>query len=130
MPQYNAGREIDRIAPPSALAVFVVQGDSSGIYYSKRKGWHAFDDSDWGEPLDSKQAINALEKLRKRGARYLVFTQYTVWWLDYYEDFRKYLDSRYSRMRQTADYVIFDLTGDLNGGTANGISPASAPTVQ
>jgi 4-amino-4-deoxy-L-arabinose transferase-like glycosyltransferase len=128
-PLRKAGHKIDRIAPPDALAIFVVDGDSSGIYYSRRKGWHAFDDSDWGPPLDSEQAIIELEKLRKRGASYLVFTRYTAWWLDYYKDFAKYLDARYRRARDTKEYVIFDLAGEQNGGAADGVTPASAPTV-
>jgi 4-amino-4-deoxy-L-arabinose transferase-like glycosyltransferase len=110
---WEAGRVIDRLAPPDALAVYAVSGDSSGIYYGRRKGWHAFDDSDWGEPLDSEQAIMELDKLRERGARYLVFTQYTAWWLDYYKDFQEYLDSRHRRVSDTHNYVIFDLTSTL-----------------
>ncbi len=115
LPIWNAGHEISRIARPDALVIFVMDGDSSGIYYSKRKGWHAFDDSNWGIPLDSQQAINNLEKLRQRGASHLVFTQYTVWWLDFYDEFGEYLDSRYARVRQTNDYVIFDLAGTQTG---------------
>jgi 4-amino-4-deoxy-L-arabinose transferase-like glycosyltransferase len=110
IPLQEAGKYIDRIAPPKALAIFVADGDSSEIYYSKRKGWHAFDDNNWGEPLDSEQAIADLEKLRRRGAAYLVFTCYTDWWLDYYRDFQKYLDARYRRVLETEDYTIFDLT--------------------
>jgi 4-amino-4-deoxy-L-arabinose transferase-like glycosyltransferase len=110
IPLQEAGKNIDRIAPPKALAIFVADGDSSEIYYSRRKGWHAFDDNNWGEPLDSEQAIADLEKLRRRGASYLVFTRYTDWWLDYYRDFQKYLDARYRRVLQTEDYTIFDLT--------------------
>ena len=110
---WKAGHAIDRLAPPDALAVYVVGGDSSGIYYGRRNGWHAFDDSDWGEPLDSEQAIMELERLRERGARYLVFTEYTVWWLDYYKDFQEYLDSWYRRVSDTPHYVIFALTYTL-----------------
>jgi 4-amino-4-deoxy-L-arabinose transferase-like glycosyltransferase len=110
-PLRKAGRKIDRIAPRDALAIFVAGGDSSEIYYSRRKGWHAFDESKWGDPLDSEQAISELEALRSQGARYLVFTRYTEWWLDYYKDFQKYLDLRYRRLLQTEDYVIFDLAG-------------------
>jgi 4-amino-4-deoxy-L-arabinose transferase-like glycosyltransferase len=114
IPLREAGENIDRIAPPEALTIFVADGDSSEIYYSRRKGWHAFDDNYWGEPLDSEQAIMDLEKLRERGAVYLVFTRYTAWWLDYYRDFQKYLDSRYRRVLQTENYVIFDLTEARN----------------
>jgi 4-amino-4-deoxy-L-arabinose transferase-like glycosyltransferase len=111
----RAGRVIDRLAPPDALAVYAVSGDSSGIYYGRRKGWHAFDDSDWGEPLDSEQAIIQLERLKELGARFLVFTRYTVWWLEYYTDFQEYLDSRHRRVSDTRNYVIFDLTSTSLG---------------
>jgi 4-amino-4-deoxy-L-arabinose transferase-like glycosyltransferase len=109
IPLQSAGHEIDRLAPADALVIFVLDGDSSGIYYSKHKGWHAFDANVWGAPLDSAEAITGVERLRKNGASYIVFTQYTAWWLDYYEDFGKYLDSRYRRVRATDDYVIYDL---------------------
>jgi hypothetical protein len=125
-PLKEAGSQIDRITSPTALAVFVLDGDSSGVYYSKRKGWHAFDDSYWGAPLDSGQAITELEKLRSRGATHLVFTQYTVWWLDYYKEFGDYVDSRYRRMTETEEYLIFDLADELNE-QATGISPYSTP---
>jgi 4-amino-4-deoxy-L-arabinose transferase-like glycosyltransferase len=120
-PLQEAGSQVDRITAPDALAVFVMDGDSSGIYYSRRKGWHAFDDSAWGAPLDSAQAIMELEKLRRRGATHLVFTQYTFWWLDYYKEFETYLDSRYRRQTQTPDYVIFDLADGANKRATAGV---------
>jgi hypothetical protein len=114
IPLQEAGENIDRISSPEALTIFVAGGDSSEIYYSRRNGWHAFDDNDWGEPLDSDHAIAGLEKLRQRGASYLVFTRYTAWWLNYYRGFQKYLDTRYRRVLQTENYVIFDLTDARN----------------
>ena len=110
MRSFNAGSELNRIAPRHALVIVADGGDPTCLYYSKRKGWHFLDNFGIA-PADSQQAIIELEKLRKRGASYLVFTRYTGWWLDYYKDFQKYLDSRYPRVRQTEDYVIFDLMG-------------------
>jgi 4-amino-4-deoxy-L-arabinose transferase-like glycosyltransferase len=131
MPLREAGHEIDRIAPPNALVIYVVDGDSAGIYYGRRKGWRAFDDGNWGgAPLDSEQAIKGLERLRQRGATLLVFTQYTVWWLDYYKEFGNYLNSRYRRLRETEDYLIFDLAGELMEREPTGVSPAAAPATE
>ncbi len=127
VPLWNAGHEIDRIAPLDAQIIFVADGDSSEIYYSKRKGWHAFDESDWGPPLNSQEAILGLEKLRTRGATHLVFTQYTVWWLDYYKGFGHYLDSHYRRIAETQDYVIFDLAAKLNDKITTSSPPAATP---
>jgi 4-amino-4-deoxy-L-arabinose transferase-like glycosyltransferase len=108
MQSFNAGTELNRMALPHALAIVVDGGDPTCLYYSKRKGWH-FLDSFGGNPSNSEQAISALENLRQQGGRYLVFPRYTTWWLDHYKDFRNHLDSRYRRVRQTTDFVIFDL---------------------
>jgi hypothetical protein len=126
MPLWEAGHEINRIAPPNALVIYVMDGDSAGIYYGRRKGWRAFDDGNWGgAPLDSEQAIMGLERLRQRGATLLVFTQYTLWWLDYYKEFGDYLDSRYRRLTETEDYLIFDLAGELTEREPTAVSPAA-----
>jgi hypothetical protein len=108
MGSFDAGTEINRISPPQALVIVADGGDPTCLYYSRRKGWH-FLESFGIVPADDQQAITELEKLRKQGGRYLVFPRYTMWWLDYYKDFHEYLDSGYQRVRQTPDYVIFDL---------------------
>jgi len=110
-PLWRAGNEVNRITPSNALVVFVDGGDASALYYARRKGWHALDASYWGNPKNSAQAISALEELRKQGASHLVFTRFTAWWLDIYKDFEKHLDTRYRRISQTNDYIIFDLSG-------------------
>jgi hypothetical protein len=109
MPFLSAGSELNHISPPDALVIVADDGDPTTIYYSGRKGWHFL--RDFGSlPVDSQQAINELEKLRKEGASYLVFPQYAFWWFDCYKDFRKHLDSLYRRVSVTDEYLIFDLT--------------------
>ena len=108
MGSFDAGTEINRIAPPQALVIVADGGDPTCLYYSRRKGWH-FLEIFGNVPADDQQAITELEKLRKQGGRYLVFSRYTMWWLDYYKDFRRYVDSGYQRVQQTPDFIIFDL---------------------
>jgi 4-amino-4-deoxy-L-arabinose transferase-like glycosyltransferase len=112
LPSWRAGTELSRMTPPGALVIVADNGDPTALYYSRRKGWHFLDRDGvwWGPPASSRQAIRNLEKLRDEGATYLVFTQYTEWWLDYYAEFREHLDSAYRRVRQTSDYVIFELS--------------------
>ena len=62
-----------------------------------------------GYPLNSQQAIMQLEKWRTEGANYLGFTQYAFWWFHYYKGFQEYLDTRYRRVRETKEYLIFSL---------------------
>jgi hypothetical protein len=120
MQSFKAGTELNRIAPPYSLAAVADGGDPTCLYYSRRKGWHFLDDFG-STPANSQQAITVLEKLRKQGAKYLVFPRYTFWWLDYFKDFRSHVDSRYRPVRRTNEYVIFDLTGSRveNGSSAS-----------
>jgi hypothetical protein len=96
------------LAALDALVVAVDSGDLTTLYYSRRKGWN-FLTSFGNAPPDSEHAIRELQQLLARGAGYLVFSRHTVWWLDHYAEFRDYLTSRYPRVRDTEDYVIFDL---------------------
>jgi hypothetical protein len=50
--------------------------------------------------------------MRCRGASYLVVPSSGIWWLDYYEGFRRHLDNRYGRVGTDAKIaVIYDLHG-------------------
>jgi 4-amino-4-deoxy-L-arabinose transferase-like glycosyltransferase len=106
---WRAGNELNRLAPLDTLIAAGDGGDPTCIYYSKRKGWH-FLENFGAAPIDSKQAIAELERLKERGAVYLVLTRHQPWWWsERYDNFWSYLDSRYPRARDTEDYVIFDL---------------------
>jgi glycosyltransferase involved in cell wall biosynthesis len=61
-------------------------------------------------PRDSDEAISHLEAIRARGAQYLLFPATAFWWLDYYQQFREYLEARYPVvMRDERTCTIFDL---------------------
>jgi len=117
-PLREAGRELDRIAPPAALVVFT-EWDPTTVYYSRRKGWRLEREGrPWALPRDTDETIQALDLFRAQGARYLVFTRHSRWWFDEYPGFREHLDSRYPRVRHTDDYTIFDLRGPGPSRTA------------
>src|SRR5262249_28325912 len=63
VPLMEAGREVDRITPPSALIAVADGGDATAIYYSRRRGWHfpEYLGMHWGDPADSEQIIQDLE---------------------------------------------------------------------
>ena len=112
LPSYHAAVEIQRITTPSDLIVTADNGDPVVIYYSGRRGWH-FMEHFGGRPSNSAEATEELERLRAQGGRYFVLNAYTIWWLDYYKlrDFRMYLDSRYRRVSESPEYVIYDISG-------------------
>jgi hypothetical protein len=105
----NAGLALKNISPPNALVIAADNGDPTIFYYAERKGWH-FTEKDgifYGEPRDSAQAIVDLERLRKRGANFLVFSSDTSWWLDYYQEFRQYVASNSRLVEETPEFKIY-----------------------
>ncbi len=108
-PMRDAGRELDRIAPANALAVFT-EWDPTTVYYSGRRGWRLERNGiAWKLPRDTQEAIRSLEGFRAGDAQYLIFTRYSRWWFDYFPGLQKGLDSRYTRVRDTDEYTIYEL---------------------
>ena len=99
---------LNRLTPPGTLVLIADYGDPTAFYYSQRQGWHFL--QDFGSPpVDSQQAIDELERLRRAGASYLVFLTHTFWWLEHYPAFRTHLEGRYRRTYETEAYLIFNL---------------------
>ena len=95
-------RFVSRVALPGSVVLVVSKGDEELTKLDRVQGWH-FPRTDAGayaghHPADSGGAIEHLEALRARGARYLVFPVTAVWWLEYYDELRQYLDARYRRV--------------------------------
>jgi hypothetical protein len=78
------------------------------------------------EQIFPSENLVALERLRERGAAYLVLTRHQPrWWSERYKNFWSYLDSRYQRARDKEDYVVFDL-GNAKRPVVS--EPTSKPT--
>jgi hypothetical protein len=60
-------------------------------------------------PANSEQAVEHLESLRRKGARYLLFPSSEFWWLEKYLEFNQYLNRRYARVWDDQDCLIFRL---------------------
>lgn len=90
---------VARTIPAGATVAVVSRGDQEIVDLEGRTGWH-FPRQDDGEyagyhPADSADAIKHLEKVRTDGADYLLLPSTALWWLDYYDDFKKHLESKY-----------------------------------
>lgn len=99
--------------PPGATVLVVGKGDEELVKLEERKGWH-FPQTENGAPLgyhpaNSRAAIEHLEELSAKGAEYLLFPNVAFWWLDYYSDFRKHLDTRRSRIWNDEYCIIYRL---------------------
>jgi glycosyltransferase involved in cell wall biosynthesis len=111
--------------PPDAAVLVVSRGDEALLRLGGRPGWH-FPQAEGGayaghNPADSGEAISHLEGLRAAGATHLLFPATALWWLDYYDDFRRHLESHHRAVvRQDEVCTIFALSRD-HGRTAPGI---------
>jgi hypothetical protein len=110
-PMRDAGLILKKVSSPISLIVAADNGDPTMFYYAERRGWHFLEANGIynGEPTDSAQAIVDLEKLRKRGVSFLVFTSNTSWWLDYHEQLGQYVASNSSLVEATPEFKIYKL---------------------
>ena len=108
----GAGLELKKATPPDALIVAADMGDPTIFYYGKRKGWHFLEQNAIynGTPDDSEQAVENLERLRRRGATHFVFTRNTFWWLQSYPEFLGYLSKHATLIEATPEFRIYKLT--------------------
>ena len=104
---------IRRLVPTGATVMVVSKGDAEFLNLGERTAWH-FPQTEDGiylgyHPADSAAAIAHLEALRAKGGDYLAFPRTSFWWLDYYVDFRAWLDTQYRRIWENQDCILFDV---------------------
>jgi len=109
----DAGLELKKVTPADALIVAADMGDPTIFYYAERQGWHFLEnDSIYnGNPDDSGQAIENLERLRGCGATHFVFTKNTFWWTQSYPEFVGHLKNHAVLIEATSAFRIYKLTG-------------------
>jgi hypothetical protein len=93
------------------------KGDPELLKLDGREGWHfphQYDGQYAGHyPEDSKAAIRELEKVRAKGAQFLLIPSTATWWLDHYKEFAEYLTDRYSLIAREDQTCILYRLGDL-----------------
>jgi glycosyltransferase involved in cell wall biosynthesis/2-polyprenyl-3-methyl-5-hydroxy-6-metoxy-1,4-benzoquinol methylase len=63
-------------------------------------------------PESGAAAIKHLQELRDQGAEFLLIPHTSLWWLDYYVEFRDYLNQHFFRtIDQPGVCILFDLSG-------------------
>jgi FkbM family methyltransferase len=63
----------------------------------------------WGPPPDDQTAIRELDRLRREGARFIIFVWPAFWWFDHYAELSRYLDTRGRRLVENERLVAFEL---------------------
>jgi GT2 family glycosyltransferase len=95
---------VDALVPPGATIAVVSRGDDGLLDLGDRHALH-FPQEDDGtyagrHPADSDEAIRLLERLRDRGAGYLVIPEEDAWWLEHYGAFGRHLAVHYQPLTQ------------------------------
>jgi 4-amino-4-deoxy-L-arabinose transferase-like glycosyltransferase len=108
----DAGLELKKATRPNALIIAADMGDPTILYYAERKGWHFLEQNATynGNPDDSEQAIENLERLQRRGATHFVFTRNTFWWSQSYPEFVGYLSKQATLIDATPEFRIYKLS--------------------
>ena len=107
----DAGLELQKVTPSDAFIVAADMGDPTIFYYAERKGWHFLEQNAIynGTPDDSEQAIDNLERLRRRGATHFVVTRNTFWWRQSYPEFLGYLSEHATLIEAAPQFTIYRL---------------------
>ena len=107
----DAGLQLNKVTAPDALILAADMGDPAIFYYAERPGWHFLEkDAIYnGNPDDSEQAIENLERLRRHGATHFVFTKNTFWWLQSYPEFVAHLITNAKVIEATPEFRIYEL---------------------
>ena len=103
------GLVLNEATTPTALIIAATDGDPTVFYYASQRLAFPRGRIYQGNPIDSAQIIENLEKLRGRGATHIVFYAGTQWWLDYYREFGERLTATATLVEATPEFTIFRL---------------------
>jgi hypothetical protein len=115
---------VRRLVPIGATVLVTSKGDGALLELPARRGWH-FPQTVWGayaghHPANGADAIADLEALRAKGADYLLIPATSLWWLDFYREFRQHLETHYVRLATPKELcALYELTrSDIPAGSA------------
>jgi GT2 family glycosyltransferase len=96
--------------PPGSTVLVLSKGDDELLRFTDRRGWHFPQDDDGGYagyyPVDSDACIAELERLRQRGADFLLIPETALWWLQHYTRFAEHIEQRYGVRVDGAEPII------------------------
>ncbi len=124
---------VQNVVPPGAVVVVVSKGDDDLLDHDGREAWH-FPQNDRGVyagyyPAEPSEAIQHLENLRAKGARYFLLPSTAYWWLDHYASLREYLDQSHRCVWTDRHCIVYELAPSQPLQTREP-RPASIPTVR
>ena len=104
--------------PPGETALVISRGDDQLVKAGDDNLWHFPRDRNGGYagfyPSDDAQCIAHLAELHGAGGNFIVFPCTALWWLDYYNGFKQFLDANSVIIYEDPDVaLIYKLNADL-----------------
>jgi len=114
--QFNSA--VSRAIPAGSTVAVISRGDEKLLQLEGRTAWH-FPQTESGTyaghyPADGVEAVAQLESLVRRGARFLVIPETSLWWLEHYAEFRQHLVTNCRRLRSSRSCMIYELSTRRN----------------
>jgi GT2 family glycosyltransferase len=109
--------------PAGARIAVISKGDAELLRLDGHQAWHFPEGADGAYaghyPADSGECIAELERLRAKGAEYLVIPETARWWLQHYAQFGAHLQAHYGAI---ADEPSAATIVALSGMTGSGVT--------
>jgi predicted O-methyltransferase YrrM len=110
---------VRRTVPKGSTLLVVSKGDDQLVCLDNQQAMH-FPQDEGGvyageHPNDSAEAISYLNRLRAKGAQYVLFPQTAFWWFESYPEFKAYLDQNYKVVAQQQDTGVIYWLGSPVG---------------
>ena len=124
-------REIVRTKLPANVTVAVVnKGDVELLTLDGRPAMHFPCNADGSYsghyPATAADAIAQLEAVRADGARHLIFPATSLWWLDFYGDFRAHLEAHYRQIVNEEDVCAIYSLDERRGASRDVVKTAGS----
>jgi len=115
-------RFVDQHVPIGVTLAVISKGDTDLLLFEGRPAWH-FPQGEDGTyaghyPANSEACIAELERLRAKGAEFLVIPETARWWLQHYARFGEHLHSRYTTLGDADAPATIVALGSRTGGHA------------
>jgi predicted O-methyltransferase YrrM len=101
---------VRQTVPKGSTVLVVSKGDDQLVCLDNQQAMH-FPQHESGiyageHPKDSLEAISQLNRLRSKGAQYLLFPHTAFWWFESYPEFKDHLDQNYKVVAQQQDTAV------------------------
>ncbi len=100
--------------PQGSTVAVVSRGDEELLRLDGMNAWHfpQVEDGTYAGyyPSDGDEAVIQLERLRMKGADFLLFPRTAFWWLDHYDVLKRHLEERYELVSRDDACIVFALS--------------------